>query len=431
MSELFERFIGLYITANFALANALRMVGIEEEWLLINRLTGEMGHALKLIAKLAALPGWAAKYDSAQPDLLIAASHPRYGEVSVDAGRGTLEWSSRPWSNLLFLAAQFDELTELLSRLAAEQGEVIVGIGRTPITVCTPETLIPKARYALFLKRFGPVFNLLGETASQQTHVQARNPDDQIEITNDMLALSGFLGAIVANSGVYGGRSDQSQLSSRVEVWDTYAGQYGRVGIPTTPFADMHDWCNRLWRAEYVFGPTDAAKTGFALGGELFGNAASSMNGLFNTAALFHEGCWWLDARARFAYGTVEVRPCCQQPQWLRLAMPALILGLGENRTARRALVDRFSWTEWRMLRVFGARYGMSAYIGGETPIQRLVAEELIPAARAGLIARGQGEESLLVPLDRIVKEGSPGLHQRIVFDHRGIRGLVDEFGYR
>ena len=138
-----------------------------------------------------------------------------------------------------------------------------------------------------------------------------------------------------------------------------------------------------------------------------------------------------VDARARFIFGTVEVRPCCQKPQWMRLAMPALILGLAENRAARRALVDRFGWQEWRMLRIYGARYGMSAYIGGETPIQRLVAEELIPAARAGLLARGQGEEVLLTPLDRVLKDGSPGLHQRIVFDHRGIRGLVDEFGYR
>ena len=431
VSDLFDRFVALYLSANFALAHALRMVGIEEEWLLVNRITGEMGHALKLIVRLAALPGWTAKYDSAQPDLLIAASHEGYGEVSVDAGRGTLEWSSKPWTSLLILMVHFDELTELLSRLVAEQGEVIFGVGRTPITVCTPETLVPKDRYSLFLHRFGPNFNLLGETASHQTHVQCRGPEDMIELTNHMLALSGLFGAMTANSGVYAGRADERQLSSRVEVWDTYAGQYGRVGIPNTPFEDINDWCLRLWRAEYVFGPTNTAKTEYALGGELFGNAVQSMNGLFGLAAMFHEGCWWLDARARFIFGTVEVRPCCQKPQWMRLAMPALILGLAENRAARRALVDRFGWQEWRMLRIYGARYGMSAYIGGETPIQRLVAEELIPAARAGLLARGQGEEVLLTPLDRVLKDGSPGLHQRIVFDHRGIRGLVDEFGYR
>ncbi|MFM7581907.1 MAG: hypothetical protein ACKO9F_04180, partial [Caldilinea sp.] len=148
-------------------------------------------------------------------------------------------------------------------------------------------------------------------------------------------------------------------------------------------------------------------------------------------AFLFHEHYIWNSARLRAAYGTLEIRPACQQPWGENMAVAALNLGLVEAASAVSALiVETLGEDYWEKMRLYHQqviRYGLDAPQPAPQLLQRVLA-----LAEEALAGRGRGEERLLSPLwRRVERRQNPAQRARIVFRQDGIRGLLDHVTLR
>jgi gamma-glutamylcysteine synthetase len=389
-----------------------------------------MGHALGVIARLVRM-GWKPSYDDIHAHLLIGATHPELGTVTTDAGMGTLEWISPPSSSMLDVARWREQTLDLLVICAREIGEVILGVGRQPLTRGTRDHWVPKGRYEYLVTRFGERIHHIPETASQQVHLGCRGTDDTVELLDDFLALSGVLTALAANASVFHGAMHPNALASRQRIWQEFAPE--RVGVPAQPFRTLARLTGWMCASEYLFRKEEVGGiTSYTLEGQPFATCESvlSANGAFGGHARCHEACLWQDARARYVFGTVEVRSCCQQPQSAGLALPALCLGLAENRTDRRALIDEHPWSAWQASRNAAADHGIMASVGA-IPIHAILLDALA-IAESGLRSRGLGEEILLEPLrDRLDRGEPPAWDQIQAVLEGGIPRLLRRFAYR
>lgn len=425
----FEEFYDLYRRAQFLDPRELRKFGAELELLLVQK-DGSIGDALRVIWDLARQNGWRPEYDKHQPGLLIGAKHHEYGLMTVDAGCGTLEWVTPVYYHLMELHYQTMMVMNQLVLVASMSGQYIIGTGMQPLTRAHPKHLIPKDRYGLFLERFGGhAFGGFSTNAALQVSVDARSGDDMAELTIDMMALSGAIIALTANSSVVGGKPG-TKLAHRFDVWDNYAAPT-RIGVLEKPPGDLEEYCRHLWGLEYVFGPDGAG--GHRLYGETFGECAATFNGDLRTHAAYHEGCVWLDARPRFVgekCGYVEVRQPCEQPQGEATMVAALIVGLAENTQGRRELHNLGTWKEWRDSRLTAAQ---DAEMGsfGEKRIIADILPHVLDVAEAGLKRRNMGEEKLLRPLRTRLHTCTPALAQLEAFRVGGVPELIERFRFR
>ena len=420
----------LYRQAPFARPGELRKIGIEDEWPFVSA-DGSMGHCQPMIDYLIRHEsGWTPHFDEMWRDVLIGARHDQYGELKMEAGCGTLEWASPPSSNLHRLAELRREIVNLLVATAERFRLFMLGTGRQPCTRGCKATAVLKYRYEFFYRRFGRAFDLLHEINSQQVQVECRDPEEMVLLTNDLLMLTGFLTALAANSPIYWNKVG-TLAASRVSAWDEYAP--GRVGIPDRPYIDLRDLCQEMWKAEYIFGPDDK-RDGYRLYGRPFGEVVSRQpmpKRLFRQHAFCHEGCRWEDTRPRACHGTIENRCDCQQPQWMGVSLPALILGLVENHIGRRSLLNLYDWRTWKRTRWTAAEFHFLAPIGNQHLGDLL--PDLLDIAKIGLQIRGQGEEDLLEPVRQLIEERKhpPAVDQILAFQNGGIKELIERFAYR
>jgi gamma-glutamylcysteine synthetase len=154
-------------------------------------------------------------------------------------------------------------------------------------------------------------------------------------------------------------------------------------------------------------------------------------NGPDFAAFLFHDHYIWNSARLRNTYGTLEVRPACQQPWRSHMAAGALILGLLE------ALPAAYPWLRqalgagwWEQMRVYHQqviRFGLKA----PQPAPELLAQ-LVALADTALAERGFGEETLLAPIWRRLELGvNPAQRTRAIFSVDGLAGLLNHVAVR
>ena len=131
--------------------------------------------------------------------------------------------------------------------------------------------------------------------------------------------------ALCANSPIYGG-NDSHFCSAREGVMaEIRAGEH-RHGMPPEPYASLYDFVRTLSQPTYLI---------VREGGDIVPSSRPfythlAENGPDFQAFLFHEHYIWNSARLRAAYGTLEVRPACQQPWPETMAAAALTLGLAE-----------------------------------------------------------------------------------------------------
>jgi gamma-glutamylcysteine synthetase len=421
--------VDLYKKFPRARSEDLRCVGMEDELLVVRINDGKTGEALVLIAMLVELD-WQPVYDVVHPELLIAAKHEELGMVTVDAGIGTLEWNSIPTNNLYALKEMRIRVIGLLASLAAKHNWVILGTGRHPVTRGSANILIPKDRYGLFLKRYGTGFHDLAVGASQQVHIEARGRRESIEMTNDFMALSAVVTAMSANSPYFSGNKLRGLVSSRVSMWKHYDPK--RTGIARRPYANIVDFCNQLWEAEYIVGPDDIG--GYRLYGypfrELFRGRRMS-DECFARHFSHQLGTWWFEARPRPEFKTVEARTPCQQPPGMGVAFPSLYMGWAEEPDGRRDLVKSVPWTAWVQGRFDASQFHLKAKIG-KYKLHELAIEGL-RVASTGLKKRKNGPEHLLLdPLHEVVqtRKHPPAIDQ-IHAREQGLDKLLEMFSYR
>ncbi|HMN27525.1 MAG TPA: hypothetical protein PKE45_05160, partial [Caldilineaceae bacterium] len=142
-------------------------------------------------------------------------------------------------------------------------------------------------------------------------------------------------------------------------------------------------------------------------------------------AFLFHEHYLWNSARLRAAYGTIEIRPACQQPWAEQMGAIALIVGLVEAMPAVlgyiQDLLGEDYWAQMRTYHQLAISHGLAA----PQPAPDFL-RVLVNFAAESLRQRGQGEEIFLQPIhNRLYRNQNPAQRVRSIFQIDGIRGLL------
>ena len=115
-------------------------------------------------------------------------------------------------------------------------------------------------------------------------------------------------------------------------------------------------------------------------------------------AFLFHEHYMWNSSRIRATYGTIEIRPACQQPWRDHMVVMALNVGLIEAATEIQHYIDSTLGPDaWQIMRTYqqqAIRHGLRA----PQPANGFL-ERILHLACAGLQSRKANEAPLLEPL--------------------------------
>ena len=280
-------------------------------------------------------------------------------------------------------------------------------------------------------------------TASDQTHVDVSR-DEAVSVLNFAILMAPVVVALCANSPVVAGAltGDCSGREGRM-----ISALYGeRHGMIVRPYADLTDFVARLSRMPallYREGErllpdgrpfVEVLRADFGMAGS---EGAALSPGCFD-AFLLHDHYIWHSARLRTAYGTVELRPACQQPPHELMAATALYLGLVEGREEitdymQTALapageesvsLDPLAecWPRMQQYHEQVVRAGLAA----PEPVPGFLADILELAATA-LARRGYGEEGMLAPLwRRLERRENPAQRVRRVFAEEGLEGLIE-----
>ena len=150
-------------------------------------------------------------------------------------------------------------------------------------------------------------------------------------------------------------------------------------------------------------------------------------------AFLLHDHYVWHSARLRTAYGTVEMRPACQQPPHEAMAAAALYTGLVEGHRqiaefVQAALAPPQEQTLsgcWPRMEQYH-RQVIRAGLAAPEPAPGFLAE-ILALTEAALASRGYGEERMLAPLwQRLAQKENPAQRARRIFAEEGLEGLIE-----
>ena len=389
------------------------------------------------------------KRDAVNTELIVGLDGAAYS-YALEVGKGTIELNVGPYATLFELESAFRSAVERLVRAAAQLGWRVLGYGVQPLSPPTRDLLSPKQRYHALADIMGDDWIWYTVTASDQTHVDVHR-DEAVSVLNFATLMAPVVVALCANSPVVAGAltGDCSGREGRM-----ISALYGeRHGMIARPYADLTDFVARLSRMPALlyregerllpdgrpFAEVLRADFGMA------GSEGAALSPDCFDAFLLHDHYIWHSARLRTAYGTVELRPACQQPPDELMAATALYLGLvegreeitdcmqsafapkGEERVKRseeRVNPDPLS-ASWSCMREYhheAVRAGLAA----PEPASGFLAEVLGLAA-AALARRGYGEESMLAPLwRRLERRENPAQRVQRVFAEKGLEGLLE-----
>jgi gamma-glutamylcysteine synthetase len=398
-----------------------RLVGREAEYPLV-REDGTAGDAMDL---WEALVGGGRRPVREWPDgPLIGVQADRWSAVT-EVGRGTLEVVIGPRRSLFELARDLDTALAVVLPAARRAGYRVLGYGIQPRTPPHPGLLAPKRRYPALLRAIGPRWFRFAVTASDQIHVDVTR-DELIPAFNVMNGLAGALIALTANSSVYGGRPGR-YASGREGLMRTTTAEPYRHGAVGRPLADVEDYVR--WAVGFRCLCLPGPRSGFRFpSGSYLDHARRRPPDL--DEFLFHEHYLWPSARPRARLGTLEIRPACQQPQADSWAPAALALGLSEELSEVRALVDRLPGDGWRALLAYRSR-AVRDGIGAAEPAGGFL-RSVLGLAEQGLKARGHGEEDLLAPLhERLAVRAGPADRARKLARSGGAAALAAALALR
>jgi gamma-glutamylcysteine synthetase len=312
-----------------------------------------------------------------------------------------------------------------LVHAAARFGWRVLGYGVQPASPPTIGLMSPKQRYLSLYRAMGEAWLWYTVTASDQLQF-AIGRDEALHMLNYGNLMAPIIIALCANSPVFGGKLSP-YCSSREGVMAGIRAAEHRHGMPPAPFASLYDFVRTLSQPTYLIrqaeGEVVPSSRPFA--------AYLAENGPDFQAFLYHEHYIWNSARLRAAYGTLEVRPACQQPWSEHMAAAALILGLAEASHSILAYIQGALGEDyWQGLRIYhqqAIRHGLAA----PQPAPEFL-PEVVQRAQAGLAARGRGEDALLAPIwARLSRRQNPAQRARAVFQADGLPALVQAAAVR
>lgn len=392
-----------------------RTVGREAEYPVVTA-TGEAGDLRRLWQPLAATGSFEIKRES-HSDLIVGLQGEAYS-YALEVGLGTVEINTRPCADLFEVEAVQIRAVTALVEVATAQGYRVLGLGVQPRSQPSLDLMSPKRRYQVLYEVMGPDWLWYTVTASEQA---------QIDITQfewlDMVNLGNLLApvfiALCGNSPVWGDALSPHCSAREGRMAQIRAGEY-RHGMTERAFADPVDFVTTLSQASCLMLP-DA--TGYVRPGISFADYLGQHGADF-AAFLFHEHYIWNSARARTTYGTIELRPACQQPWPEHMAAMALSLGVVENYQAIQTFLSELWPDPWPIMRRYHDQ-AIALGLAGTEPVTGFLAQVLELVAQ-GLRQRGLGEEIFLAPLLRRLERGqNPAQIARDRFIRDGMAGLI------
>jgi gamma-glutamylcysteine synthetase len=403
-----------------------RTVGREAEFPVVG-LRGEAVDARRLWNVLLEADDLTPEYGAGaagHPPFIVGLAGPDYN-YALEVGLGTIEISTRPCRTLLEIETLMQAAVARLVRAAARFGWRVLGYGTQPVSPPTIGLMSPKQRYLSLYRAMGSPWLWYTVTAADQLQFSIRR-DEMLHMLNFGNLMAPVIIALCANSPVYGGK-DSHYCSAREGVMaEIRAGEH-RHGMPPVPYTSLYDFVRTLAQSTYLV---------VREGGEIVPSsrpfyAHLAENGPDFQAFLFHEHYIWNSARLRAAYGTLEVRPACQQPWGETMAAAALILGLAESSHAILAYIEEVLGGDyWQRMRTYhqqAIRYGLRAPQPAPDFLGRIVA-----LAALGLAARGFGEERMLAGIDgRVERHVNPAQRARRLFQTDGMAALVEAAAIR
>jgi gamma-glutamylcysteine synthetase len=410
-----------------------RTVGRELEFPLVAA-DGSAADLRRLWDLILAQGGMKPKYDTGS-GLLVEAAGADYG-YTIEVGVGTVELNTRPCRSLFEIDAIARQGVERLVRVASAYGWRLLGYGIQPVTPPSLALMTPKQRYQSLYRAMGASWLWYTITAADQVHWAIRR-DEVIPVLNFGNLMAPVIIALCANSPVHAGALSPYCSAREAQHVLIHANEF-RHGMPQRPYADAEEFVRRLARATHLIRRSDGlvvpeARPFSASLGELARDADAAYD-----AFLFHEHYIWNSARARAAYGTIELRPACQQPWHEQMAAAALSIGLLEAREeieewlgdtvgAGGSIYTEEAWDRMRLWHRQVIRDGLRA----PQPAADLL-PALVQMAEGGLARRGFGEERLLAPLfDRLERNENPAQRARRIFRTDGMDALIASLAIR
>jgi gamma-glutamylcysteine synthetase len=394
-----------------------RVVGREAEYPVVD-IQGRAADVRRLWPALLAPGDLKAKYDTGSANLIVGADGSEYS-YALEVGHGTIEVNTRPCSTLQEIEASMTQAVGRLVRAAAAQGYQVLGYGIQPVSPPHLSLMSPKQRYQSLYRAMGDEWLWYAVTASDQVQVDIAR-DEVIHMLNFGNLMAPVLIALTANSPVYGGASSPYTSGREGRMLAIHATEH-RHGMPVRPYTSIEDYVATVSESTYLI----LKSQGEVVPSSRHFTEYLAEHGADFDAFLFHEHYIWNSARVRVAYGTVEIRPACQQP-W-REHMAACALGLGLIEASRE--IDDYVQTTlgpdyWDILRTYH-RQAILSGLAAPQPTPGFL-DQVVALAQNGLARRGQGEASYLLPiLQRLERLESPGQRVRRIFRTDGIHGLL------
>jgi gamma-glutamylcysteine synthetase len=302
---------------------------------------------------------------------------------------------------------------------ALDYGWQMLGYGIQPVSPASLSIMAPKQRYQSLYRAMGQEWLWYTVTASDQLQIDIGR-HELVHMLNFGNLMAPVIIALCANSPVYAGTLSPYCSGREGQMAAIHASEH-RHGMPMRPYTSIEDYVATVSDAIYLILREDKMVVPSS---QRFTDYLAEHGPDFD-AFLFHEHYIWNSARLRVAYGTIEIRPACQQPWNEHMAAAALNLGLIEASVEIDAFIqDALGADYWTIMRTYH-RQVIRTGLAAPQPAPNLIVQ-IVEMAAEGLRRRGLGEEVLLAPIyHRIERMLNPAQRLSRVFQADGIGGLL------
>lgn len=409
--------------------NGVRTIGIEKEFPVVDAKTGMAFDVRRIFPELISMGGEPI-FDPFFRDEILSVKYEGV-EITTDAGWGTMEVPSIPTKTIQESEKNFESWMNFLKGLIEPRGGKILGYGIQPLQPLHDGNWIKKRRHQVVCQNFGCIHDKnITMTSSDQVHVSVGS-DEAVRINRVMNWLAGPIIAMFANSPVWQGDVDGTRLAPREFMW--WFAPKNRHGVFTKNIRTLKEYFDHMismqhlvaWNCEDYFVPGVPFKEFVEKKG---------MDSFWKELPTL-EGTNWANARLRAIYGTVEIRPACQQPKESAMALPAFSLGIIENlEKVESAIADMGDCMgDAEELREIAMSRGLKARFSGKSQAMRMseICSLFLDLARDGLANRKMNEEQYLAPLyARVNSETTLAEEVISIFNKGGVPALIERLAY-
>jgi gamma-glutamylcysteine synthetase len=374
--------------------------------------------------------GGTPEYDPYYKDVVLGVEYNGVN-ISTDAGWGTLEFSSLPSKTILEAEKKFLDTMGFCKSLIEPLGGIIIGYGVQPRQPLDKKNWIKKRRHEVVCRNFGCGYDTnITLTASDQVHLSV-TVEEAARVSRIFNMLAGPIIALFANSPIIFNRRDARLAPREFMWWFTPQNRHGIFPKETVSLREYFDFTTK-YRHLVSMNCRDYIVPGMSFrqwieeeaGPEAFWDELPTL-----------EGTTWTNARVKATYGTVEIRPACQQPKEAAMALPAFTLGLYSEIDEVERIFDSWGveYADASEIREIAMSHGLKAEFSNCNQKINLteMCSRLLEICEQGLLRRGLGEEKYLSALwSRVRSETTIAEECIALFEREGMAALIERVAY-